>query len=725
LTDHDGQYVEVQSGRLFNQSLPAGMYTPFKYRSFAPSETDQWTEYWFPVLQTKGLVKANESGALNVRNENGWLKINFSPVQNVNDELAVHTMSGNTHKHLTLKPLEPFADSIRIGANDTIWHVSIGSIISYGSMTNKEIELSRPIESPRDFDWNSIYGLYLAGKSFMDERMYHEAEEKIRACLKSDRNYCPALVALSELEYRKLNYNAAFDAASKAIAINSYDPAANYYYGLSAFMLGRSFDAKDGLDIASQSAEYRVAAFTRLGGIYFKEKNYARAEAYSKKALDYNRSNMDAMHLLAVLYRKQNDTPAYFETLRTIVTTDPLDHFAKFEQYYRGEAGITDSAFLSTIQNELPSETCIDLAAWYYRIGCLDEVKSLLRITPAGIEADAWKRYFSVPLTQRDTRHSIGAFPFREETAQLLMELMGRDKDWRLKYWLGLIYQSRSSNEKAKTLFIDCGDEPGDPDFYAARAALIPAHAETDLLRAISIDREQWRFYRYLVQYYLERGQNEKALSLAEDYYRQHQGNYMMGMLYAKTLLLNERFTDCDQVLSKLDIIPFEGATEGRQLYREAKLMEAIGAMKKKDYKEAQQYIGEARLWPENLGEGKPYEADIDERLEDWMDYQCCLQRKKTGEAARSLQKIIQFNLKTDNVLSTAYPANHLVTAWAMEKTGQAKKAIQWLDEKLKTDPANKILIWVKAVFDKKQMVPAPVNDATVRILQRLLEKAN
>ena len=63
-----------------------------------------------------------------------------------------------------------------------------------------------------------------------------------------------------------------------------------------------------------------------------------------------------------------------------------------------------------------------------------------------------------------------------------------------------------------------------------------------------------------------------KALPLVETYYKQHPENYIMGMLYAKTLLLNQKYRESDAVLSRLEIIPFEGATEGRQMYREAKL---------------------------------------------------------------------------------------------------------------------------------------------------------
>ena len=75
LTDTDGQYVEVQSGRLFNQTADESSLTPFKHRSFAPYATDTWTEYWQPVKGIKGFVSASPWGAMNVTRENGRLVI--------------------------------------------------------------------------------------------------------------------------------------------------------------------------------------------------------------------------------------------------------------------------------------------------------------------------------------------------------------------------------------------------------------------------------------------------------------------------------------------------------------------------------------------------------------------------------------------------------------------------------------------------------------------------
>ena len=71
LTDTDGQYVEVQSGRLFNQAAEDSTFTPFKHRGFGPYATDRWTEYWFPVKGTSGFVRRATRGAQRDRREGG------------------------------------------------------------------------------------------------------------------------------------------------------------------------------------------------------------------------------------------------------------------------------------------------------------------------------------------------------------------------------------------------------------------------------------------------------------------------------------------------------------------------------------------------------------------------------------------------------------------------------------------------------------------------------
>src|SRR5690349_3742845 len=173
LTDTDGQYVEVQSGRLFNQSAEGSTFTPFKHKGFLPHTTDVWTEYWFPVLKTKGFVAANNYGALNVKQENGWMKIYFLPLQNINDELAVRSGDKIIYsKKLGLKTLQVFADSFQVNTSAADVVVTLGKDkLEYDASPQANV-LSRPVDTPKDFDWNSVQGLYLQGKEDLRQRFY-------------------------------------------------------------------------------------------------------------------------------------------------------------------------------------------------------------------------------------------------------------------------------------------------------------------------------------------------------------------------------------------------------------------------------------------------------------------------------------------------------------------------------------------------------------------------
>jgi hypothetical protein len=294
-----------------------------------------------------------------------------------------------------------------------------------------------------------------------------------------------------------------------------------------------------------------------------------------------------------------------------------------------------------------------------------------------------------------------------------------KESDWKPKYYLGLLYWHTNNLDRAKELFSQCGMKPDYAPFYAARASLFNENADQgggDLEHAIELDKGQWRYQKLFAENRIRLGKYQEGLSIAEKYYQQHPENYIMGMLYARTLLLNKKYAACDALLSRLNIIPFEGATDGRELYREAKLMQAVQEMKKKNWKKAIQYIEASKKWPSNLGVGKPYEEDIDLRLEEWMSYICYKGSGQTEEAQSSIKKIQQ--------MSRSYPsANDLVTAWAMEKsTLSVSPPLQWLQERISKYPDNRILLWSKAVFEKKPAadILKGEQNSTVRILEEV-----
>ena len=172
--------------------------------------------------------------------------------------------------------------------------------------------------------------------------------------------------------------------------------------------------------------------------------------------------------------------------------------------------------------------------------------------------------------------------------------------------------------------------------------------------------------------------------------------------------------------MSGLDILPFEGATIGRELYHEAELMQAIDEMKKRNYKKALSFINEAKKWPENLGVGKPYPENIDERLEDWMSYTCYQKLNKNDAAKQALQKIVAFGTKIENTVNNFLPANEILTGWAMEKLATKAEASEWLQQEVKKYPDNKIIKWCWQIFENGHSDIDVANNSGVRLITEL-----
>jgi tetratricopeptide (TPR) repeat protein len=547
----------------------------------------------------------------------------------------------------------------------------------------------------------------------------------LQACLQKDSNFLPALTDMSMLMLQSLQYQEAHAFAKRALRINTYDPASNYYYGLANIHLNNIVDAKDGFDIAALDIRYRSAAYTQLGKIYFREKNLEKAISYSEKSLDFNRFNLEAFQLMAVIYRLQKNKGKAESTLNNIRSADPLNHFVRAEECIWKNSDENRRIFIGPIKNELPQETFVELASWYRDIGRDSDAELILDIAPQTSEVLYWQAYLRRGKDGAEAAYQkaraatpLFFFPFRAETEPILKWAEQKDNDWKPKYYLGLLYWHTNNLDRARELLRQCETKPDYAPFYVARASLFNDNEEqsnSDLEHAIQLDKGEWRYQKLFAESQIRRGKYQEALSTVEKYYQQHLQNYIMGMLYARTLLLSKKYKESDALLGKLNIIPFEGATDGRELYREAKLMQAVQEIQKKNYTKALEFIAASKLWPSNLGVGKPYDEDIDLRLEDWMSYLCYTRSGKTAQAKSSLERIVQ--------MSRPYPsANDLVTAWAMEKANQKEKATQWLQERVNEYPENKILLWSKATFENK-----PTNEilkgeqnATVRILEEI-----
>ncbi len=231
---------------------PAGSeFTPFKHVGFAPYTADTWTDHWFPVRHTRGLTNVSPRGALNVRAEDGWLKIDWMSLENQTDTLKVLSSGSSLLKRKTdLKPMELLRDSVK-------WSGSIDEVIvRLGDdvlTSDPGKPLNRPLKSPENFDWKSEYGLLVRGTDLSKQKNYSEAEEYLMKAIEMNPDLVPALTQMAQIRYRQGLYESARQFAGSALAVNTYDPEANYFWGLSSGKLGNDADARDGFSVATLS----------------------------------------------------------------------------------------------------------------------------------------------------------------------------------------------------------------------------------------------------------------------------------------------------------------------------------------------------------------------------------------------------------------------------------------------------------------------------------------
>ncbi|HOC17470.1 MAG TPA: DUF5107 domain-containing protein, partial [Vicinamibacterales bacterium] len=354
LTDEDGQYVEVQSGRLFNQAAEDSTRTPFKHTGFAPHAADAWTEYWFPVKGTGGFVKADRHGALNVTIEKGRLRVAFSPTEAI--EGPVEIKDGERvlfAGRVSLKPMQTWVQAVEGAKSADRVSVRIGDgAFEYEAAA--ETALSRPVASPADFNWESAFGAWTSGKEWIRQREYARARSALEASLAKDPHFVPALGDLAMLDLRERRDRAAWDRARLALSVDTYDPLANYVYGLASRRLGKTADAKDGFEVAVLSPAWRAAAWTELSKIYLSEGRLREAEEYAVKAAGSEPTSLDPWQLRATIARLRNDSASARTHLDRLASIDGLNHFQRFERHLlapQDESARRD--FLSGVRNEM------------------------------------------------------------------------------------------------------------------------------------------------------------------------------------------------------------------------------------------------------------------------------------------------------------------------------------------------------------------------------------
>ena len=121
--------------------------------------------------------------------------------------------------------------------------------------------------------------------------------------------------------------------------------------------------------------------------------------------------------------------------------------------------------------------------------------------------------------------------------------------------------------------------------------------------------------------------------------------------------------------------------------------MEALDYYNAGKYSTAVQSIGSARLWPENLGVGKPFM--VDERIENYIEAMCLLKKGKKKQADELFQKVIDYN----HEISPQPSSVDYVYLLSLKQLGKGNEANSYLDSWHGDKEGDPVMKWCRAML--------------------------
>ena len=680
MTDSDGQYIEFQAGRLFDQYFP-GEINPISQVGFEAYSSDRWSEIWFPYKQIGGMVDASPHGVLNVENDAGKLKIGINPLQKLNNTLQIDINGKRVfNETLSLNTMEVYSHELEAKSTDKV-KISIDDTeLSYSS--NPEINrLKRPFEPDTEVNISKIEQLLFDGTEAMEFREYKTAEELLTKLVIHDPFHQSGLIKLAELKYRRTNYEEALAHANTVLKLDTYNAGANYIAGISYRAQNDTINALESLGWAARDMKYRSVAYAQMAELYLASKNYVRADKYAQKAIDFNIYNLNARKVKLASARKTENSELFETELKKLQNIAPLSYFARLEEQFESSKNQN-----LNLHNEFPAETNLTLALEYKNLGLDDEALQILSLPPKSTKNTLWSTYLRRETAQIEVASSLQelakqsiefVFPYRRETIAVLEWAVEQNDSWKFKYYLAQNYIAVGQTTNGKAILKEIGSNADSAIFYMFRAKMLDNRpnneVEADYKKALELSTSDWKVWEENILFHLASQKFEQAYKLSKKAYKRYPKNYNIGLAHSKVLLNLNRHQEVIDILLSIQVLPYEHASESRKIYERAHLALSKEKLAKKNYEDASALLHKSKEWPENIGVGKPYNPD--ERAQNYL---LALASNYIGETEKNLSLMNEI-IDYTQLHSERNTLNHLYGLLALKKLGKIKEVNQLL----------------------------------------------
>ena len=643
LTDTDGQYVEFQAGRLHVQYSPGAHRNPISQGAFDPLSASRWTETWFPLEGTGGLTDASPHGALHVEREDGRLRVVVQAFGAGADTVTV--WSGGERvgaRAVALEPMEPLAVEFDVTPLQP-WRVSVPGLGLEACSTpgatglagvcgfGGEPSVSRPFETNAEA-WAALPEtdrLVFEARELARGRLYAEARTLYERALAAEPWNREALLGLGALALRSARYEDGLVHARHALQLDTYDPEANFLAGNLYLALGRRADAFDSFGWAARSVGFRAATRTRLAELALEAGDLAEVHRHAGLALDHDRVSIPAREVLVIAARLEGDETSAARMRAELLELDPLNHFVLAETYLAARGDGSDAAgeeagsgaaaarLAASMRSEYPGQTLLELAVGYANRGLPGDAARLLELADevgGGPVADAWLAFLTDDAELlRAGADPAFAFPYRPETLPVLRWAAGEDPHWGWRYLLGLNLWALDRDAEAAEALESLGDEPDYGPAYAARAHLAAAMGGDpgpDFRRAAEVDPDNRLLRISLIRHLQEVGRWAEAREASDRGRELFPDDFNLALVHVRGLLEAGDHGEAIRILGDTRVLPSENSGEAHRLYEFAHVGAALDELEAGDRPAARRHLEAALLWPESLGQGRPFDPD-------------------------------------------------------------------------------------------------------------------
>ncbi len=686
LTDHDGAYNEIQSGRYETQ---------LNQEFLAPHRVETWTEYWYPVRGLgDGFVEATSELAMNVKYlasrgvaplrvlltfnptvDIRGAKIRISLGGKLSRELGPVNFSATTTQkfYVPVASIEAARKSLSVDVVDADSHPLLHWSAADPIDGNKDFVPAAGVHERKEKPLEAMTAedLYLRGVEQEKNGDQEAAAKTYEQILQRKPGYVPALLKLAYRDYGAANFDAAQQKIDRALAQNNDDPAVLYAAGVVRRAAGRWSEADSAFSASLKANEPAAPTRVQLGEISIHGKKFDEAVARLQLAINSNPENALALADLAVALRLSGKTDDAGKAVDRAVELMPLLPFALVEKWQCQSAlGAGDSLTESSKDSwkkvlNFDVENYLEVAAWYHGLGDWASSDAVLEEAVKDFPAQKLSPlvYYYLAANARESGSldrateclakaaSAGygeVFPQRLSDFQVLAEVLSHNpKDAHAHYFLGTFLFAHDRYEDAAKEWLAAKSNGFDDSVLERNLGVNAWRVKKDLAgaatyyeKAIDIAPTQYRYYHELDEIYAQQGATAKRDHLFTHAPIEVLDHDTVRLRRALLYIQESEFPKALSLLDNHHYKPWEGGAVVRQIFVLANVTHGKAFLAAKNPVEAEQSFRRALDYPENLGVGKPDQPHDEETLY-WLGIALETQGKR-GEAQDAWQTAVK-----------------------------------------------------------------------------------